>query len=74
MYVKTEIDINDLDRILWSGAADRWANATDEQRERVWEALTYFFDDRDAIPDMTTINDFIWYSCDEYFSDEEEDD
>lgn len=74
MYVKNEIDINDLDRLLWSGAADRWANATDEQRERVWEALTYFFDARDAIPDMTTINDFIWFGCDEYFSDEEEGD
>ena len=73
MYVKTEININDLDRLLWSGAADRWANATDEQRERVWETLVYFFANRDALPDMTTINDFVWFECDDIFNDNEED-
>jgi hypothetical protein len=75
MYVKTEIDINDLDRLLWSGAADRWENATDEQRERVWEAIVDIFcDNADEYPDMTTINDFVWFECDDIFNDDEEED
>ena len=73
MYVKIEIDINDLDRLLWSGAADKWAHATDEQRVRVWDAIVDIFcDNADEYPDMTTINDFIWFECDDIFNDSED--
>lgn len=71
MYVKTEMDINDLDSRLWGGAADKWANATDEQRLLIWETLIDFFGARDAIPDMTTINDFIWFEYDKIYYPEE---
>jgi len=70
MYVKTEIDISDLDRLLWSRAADKWANATDEQRLLIWDAIVDIFcDNADEYPDMTTINDFVWFECDDIFND-----
>lgn len=70
LTIKKELEITDLDRLLWSGAAARWANATDEQRERVWETLIDLFANRDALPDMTAINDFIWFECDDLLEDE----
>ena len=39
LYVKELIDINDLDHMLWSGAKQRWDDATDDQKERVWDSL-----------------------------------
>lgn len=75
LTVKRELEMEDLYDVLWSGAADRWANATDDQRERVWDAIIDIFcDNADEYPSMTEINDFIWFECDDIFydSDEEE--
>ena len=67
-------EFEDLSDLLWSGAADKWANATDEQRVRVWDAIVDIFcDNADEYPDMTTINDFIWYMCDDIFYPDETD-
>lgn len=73
LTVKRELEMEDLYDVLWGGAADRWKNATDEQRECVWETLIDIFQDNEVeIPDMTTINDFIWFECDDIFYDSEE--
>lgn len=73
MYVKTEIDINDLGLLLWGGAADRCENATDEQREHVWDVIVDIFcDNAGEYPDMTTINNFVLFECDDIFNDAEE--
>ena len=76
MYVKEEIEISDLDNMLWSGAKDHWNHATDSQRETVWCRLLDIFvlnevDGR--IPTKTEINDFIWFDCDDIFDDDEDD-
>ena len=56
---------------FWSGAADRWDNATDEQREQVVDRLEEYF--CDETPTETQINDIVWFECDDIFFNEEED-
>lgn len=72
LTVKRELEMEDLYDVLWGGAADRWVNATDEQRERAWDLVTDIFENEDEIPDMTAVNDFIWFECDDIFYDSEE--
>ncbi len=63
-------DINDLGDLLWGGASERWDDATDEQREAVFERiLDYFYDEVED----TSINDFVWFDCDDIFFAEDED-
>ena len=71
MEVKRELDFNDLDNFFWSGAKDRWDDATDDQKERVWERLNEWF--ADEIPTETEINDTVWFECDDIFFEENED-
>lgn len=68
LVIKREYELDDLEYILWSGAREKWVAASDEQRERVWTLLKDIFDDR--IPDLTTVNDVIWFECDDIFDDE----
>ena len=75
MYVKEEIDINDLDHMLWSGAKQRWDNATDDQKERVWGLLLDSIEaSMDDVPTKTEVNDFIWFECDDIFDEKDDDD
>jgi hypothetical protein len=67
--VKQEVTYDDLANLLWSGARDKWVAATDEQREQVWSLLCDLFSDR--IPDLTTINDIIWFDCDDIFNEDD---
>lgn len=69
MYVKKELTFDDMSDFLWSGARDRWQDATDEQRQAVWDMLEDVF--YEEIPDETTVNDFVWFDCDDIFSTEE---
>jgi hypothetical protein len=71
MFVRMDIDLNDLDSLLWSGAKQRWDKATQDQKEEVWDLLESAFTDED--PTMTEVNDFIWYDCDHIFYPEEKD-
>ena len=71
MFVKMDIDINDLDNLLWSGARQKWDGATDDQKEAVWDSVEAAFGDE--APEMVELNDFIWYDCDEIFFPEEKD-
>lgn len=70
LIIKRELYIEDLDKLLWGGARERWSAADDYTRNNVWETLICFFSGRDAIPDMATINDFIWYMCDDLWEDD----
>ena len=67
MYVKMDISKNDLDDLLWSGARQRWLDATDDQREEVWDRIESLED-----PTMTDVNDLVWFDCDDIFFHEEE--
>ncbi len=76
LYVKELIDINDLDHMLWSGAKQRWDDATDDQKERVWDSLmdsvNAQMDSTGDIPTKTEVNDFIWFECDDIFNEDDE--
>ena len=68
--VKQEITFDELTDLLWGGARDRWVAASDEQRDQVWSLLCDIFSDK--IPDLTTINDIIWFDCDDIFNEDDE--
>ena len=70
MYVKRELDFSDLDDFFWSGARDRWVNATEDQKMRVWDFIQEIFSDR--VPTDTEVNDFVWFECDDIFDEDEE--
>lgn len=68
-YKSTINNYYDLDDLLWSGARDRWKDATDEQKEAIWDRLKDFF--YDGAESLTAINDVIWFECDDiFFSDD----
>ncbi len=75
LFVKEEITKDDLDHMLWSGAKQRWDNATDDQKERVWdilmESVNVQMDSTGDIPTKTEVNDFIWFECDDIFDEKE---
>ena len=71
LWVKEEIDIHDLDNMLWGGARDRWDDATEDQKERVWDILMDSVSEE--VPSKTEVNDFIWFECDDIFNEEDED-
>ena len=66
-------DADDIDNFgLWSGAADRWNTATDEQKEAVYDRLCDYEMAGNEIPqEDVCINDFIWFECDDIFFPEE---
>lgn len=71
MWVKREIDFDDLVTFFWSGARKNWVNATDDQRERVWDTIQDIFSDK--IPNETEINDLVWFDWDNLIGNEEAD-
>lgn len=67
---KDTLDYYSLENHLWSGAKDRWQEADDETKEQVYHRLIDYFgeiNNADSVPDITTINDFIWFECDDLF-------
>lgn len=74
MFVKKEIDIRDLDELLWGEAKKKWLSADEEQQEEIWEIINEAFDG--DIASITDVNDFIWFECDDIFygEDNEEED
>ena len=75
LTVKQDISMEYLDENLWGGARDLWQDATDNQRETVWDIILDIFGNSSELPRLGDINDFIWFECDEYFEteDDEED-
>lgn len=83
MWIKTSrwVTVDDLCGELWSGARERWANATDEQREEAFSRLEAYFDEACAddgeenAVEMVTVNDALWFDMDDIWDgDEDEDD
>lgn len=81
MWVKTTkwVTVEDLCLELWSGARDRWIDATDEQREEAFSRLEGYFDEACAddgeenAVEMVTVNDALWFDMDDIWDGEEDD-
>lgn len=82
MWVKTTkwVTVEDLCLELWSGARDRWINATDEQREEAFSRLEDYFDqacaddgEENAV-EMVTVNDELWFDMDDIWDGEDDED
>lgn len=74
LLIMKSIEFDDFSDMLWSGAKEKWDNATDNQRIEVWNLIEDIFSPYNydgEIPDMTTINDFVWFECDNIFYPEE---
>lgn len=55
---------------LWSGAKEKWDEADLETREMVWDRVKEWADAVSCdgeLPDLTQINDMIWFDCDDIF-------
>ena len=70
-YKSTINNYWELDDLLWSGAYDRWKDATAEQKKEVFALLEDIMCEDDMT--LTAINDFIWFECDNIFFPEEDD-
>lgn len=70
--VKT-MDVNDLGYELWCGAQERWDGADDDTREAVFDRICDWTADEEEV-DMTTVNDLIWFECDDLFFPEDDED
>ena len=69
--VSFEINFSNLDKYLWGGAAERWNDANENIRENVWERISDLINDSGFIS-ITTLNDTIWFDCDDLFYPEED--
>lgn len=80
MWVKTTkwVTVDDLWGDLWSGARQRWASATEEQREEAFSWLEAYFDqacaddgEENAV-EMLTVNDALWFDMDDIWDGDED--
>ena len=63
--IMKQLDISDLDKELWAGAAELWADADEDTRRAVWQRIEARFGD--GIPDLTEVNDYVRFYCDDLF-------
>lgn len=70
MFVKHELTFDEMTDFLWGPAKEKWIDATDEQREAVWDMLEESF--ANEVPEETIINDAVAYDCDDIFFPEDE--
>lgn len=63
------VDLDDFE--FWSGAKSRMDDATDEQREQVFERVADYCEYADEVTECT-INDIVWFECDDIFFPEED--
>lgn len=67
MYVKTKMSFNDLMNECWSGATDTLETIEEAgKEEELMDYLESMFPDT---PDLTEINDFLWFEDETIFSD-----
>ena len=81
MYIKQDMDFNDLMENCWSGAIDTLK--TIEEHDKEDELMAHLEEQwLDEVPTMTEINDYLWFEDTEIFEclgiseaeDEEEED
>ena len=71
LTIKRELEITDLDDLLWGRAKELWLAANDYTRSKVWETLLDIYQyNEEELPDITEINDFLWFKCDDLWEDE----
>lgn len=69
MYIKQDMDFNDLMNNCWSGAINtlntinEW-NKEDELMEHLKDVFDSYFDN---IPTMTEVNDYLWFEDEAIF-------
>ena len=69
MYIKQEMDFNDLMNNCWSGAIDtlntinEW-NKENELMNHLKDVFDFYFDN---IPTMTEVNDYLWFEDEAIF-------
>lgn len=67
MYVKTEMDFQDLMNECWSGATDTLETIEEAGKEE--ELMDYLEEMFPDMPDLTELNDFLWFEDETIFSD-----
>lgn len=70
MLVKHELTIDEMSDFLWGAAREKWINATEDQRQAVWDMLEDSF--YNEVPEDVTVNDAVAYNCDDIFFSEDE--
>lgn len=65
MYIKQDMDFNDLMENCWSGAIDTLK--TIEEHDKEEELMQLLEDAFDECPDITRINDYLWFSDEDIF-------
>ncbi len=71
MYVKHELTFDEMTNFLWGEAREKWVEATEDQRQMVWDMLEDSF--YNEVPEDVTVNDAVAYDCDDIFFPEDED-
>ena len=69
MYVKQDMDFNDLMNNCWSGAIDTLRTVEENGKEdelisHLEEIFESYFDN---VPTMTEVNDYLWFEDEEIF-------
>lgn len=69
MYVKQDMDFNDLMNNCWSGAIDtlKTIEEHDKEEELMEHLESIMSEDIGNIPTMTEINDYLWFDSDFIF-------
>ena len=65
MYIKQDMDFNDLMENCWSGAIDTLKTVEEHDKEE--ELMQLLEDAFDECPDITRINDYLWFSDEDIF-------
>ena len=69
MYIKQDMDFNDLINNCWSGAIDtlRTIEENDKEDELIVHLEEIFETNFDNVPTMTEINDYLWFEDEAIF-------
>lgn len=69
MLVVCECDLNRFK--FWSGAEQRMNEATEDQKQQVYDRIEEWAACESEPVTETWINDVVWFECDDIFFDEE---
>ena len=64
MYIKQDMDFNDLMENCWSGAVDTLKTIEEYNKE---DELMQLLEDIFECPDITRVNDYLWFSDGDIF-------
>ena len=69
MYIKNDMDFNDLMKNCWSGAVDtlHTIEENDKEDELMVHLAEVFETDFENVPTMTEVNDYLWFEDEAIF-------